>query len=212
MGGWRTVFLSRLFFLLLQHAGILWDRHYAKVRWKACPCFKEIYWNTYCFKERLITQVAEHYLLQHLASCIFPKDNLTYKSLFSAQVACIHKHQICWILNIVDLLHGVSGMSSESEVSSRTLGVYAWSAVCPEHIWLVHCRTWHWSRTSWSAYVQVLLPKISWVWKFPLAVGRFLFPLGHNFHVEKEDVTRGTPGVQYPLFSKSWTGAEMLAL
>ena len=27
---------------------------------------------TYFFKERLITQGVEHYLLQHLASCIFP--------------------------------------------------------------------------------------------------------------------------------------------
>lgn len=86
-------------------------------------------------------------------------------------------------------------VSSESEVSSLTLHAYAWSTVCPGHIWLVHCRTWHWTRTFCSAYVQVLLPQIPWIWKFPLPVGRFLFSLGHNFHVEKEDITRGTPDV-----------------
>lgn len=172
------MFLSRLFFLLLQHAGILWDRHCAKVRWKDCSCFKEIYWNMYFFEERLITQGAKHYLLQHLASCIFPYDNLTYKSLFSAQIACTHEHQIYWILNIMDLLHGMSGTSSEWEMSSLTLSAYVWSTACPEHIWLVHCRTWHWTRTSWFAYVQVLLAQDTLNLKIPTFSGEIPFSTG----------------------------------
>lgn len=71
------------------------------------------------------------------------------------------EHQMCSVLSIVDLLHGMSGTSSESEMSSQRLGTETGSTVCPERISFLYCRKWHWTRTSWSAFVQVLLPKIS---------------------------------------------------
>lgn len=108
-----------------------------------------------------------------------------YKSLFSAQMACIHEHQICWILNITGLLHGVSGTSGGSEMCGPTLSVCTWHTACPEY-------------THGTGLERLALPMgrccCPGIWKFPLSVWRFLFPLGHNFHIGKEDIAEERQG------------------